>query len=481
MKNEEYICSLRLCLKAYLLSSVLCLFFFQFTFAQQADLGNHREGDTVVVNSKSYIIHKCKKGETAFTIADTYHVTVNELSQANKDAIYDLKKNTVLLIPVFQKKEEVKRKTAENISYKDSIYTIALLIPFNEGANYTPDSTLANGYSLNSSLERETISNLEFYEGAMTAIDSLKANGFKAHIMVIDAFDSSSVILAKLKPEVRNADLILTDLNQNLSGLLSNYSTGNKPQIVSCGFNTSLSLTGNKNAWFASPSSLTQCRQMGAYFAKESAAKNRIIIIKTAYSREIERVDAFYTYLAPGDDKLIVDTTTNPLKSWAGHMMKGKNNIVFLPTTNEAYVSDVINYLKSYAGEFEITLVGLPTWEYFQSVNPEDLQLLHTKIFSAVNISYESPPVEAFRKKFGEKYYTEPSESAFTGYDAMMFFGGQLITHGINFSEYGAGKIYIGLSTKFHFIKMPPLNGFENDYISILQFEGYGLKKLTDK
>ena len=139
--------------------------------------------------------------------------------------------------------------------------------------------------------------------------------------------------------------------------------------------------------------------QMGAYYAADKEAKNRFVIIKTAYSKEIERANAFYnggladaaTLLKQLIRPSSIQASSPGQTGWEIFLSKGKNNnVVFLPTTDESFASEVINILKKYNGAYEITFVGLPTWQYFQSVSPEDLRLLHTTIFSAVNISYES-------------------------------------------------------------------------------------------
>ncbi len=452
--------------------------------AQHQELNDRNEGDTVVINKKSYIIHKCQKGETVFSIAAKYHVSVNDLDNANKDIINNLKKNTVLLIPVSKKKEEVKKDEPKMILPKDIIYKIVLLIPFNENKNYTADSTLANGNFLNGTLERETTASLEFYEGVLTAVDFLKMKGFKARLSVIDVFDSASVTKVKLKTEVKDADIIITNLGQNLAVLLSNYAATDKPVIISCGINTSASLKGNSNSFFTSPASLLQCQQMGEYYKKESSKKDKFISITTSLPKEMERANAFNNAVANDNEltinKVKLDSATQPLKLKVSQFLsKGNNNIIFVPTTDEAFASNVISYLKTMSAEFEFTLVGLPTWQYFQSVNPEDLQLLHTTIFSAVDISYESSSVVAFRKSFRDKYFTEPSENAFVGYDAMLFFGEELLSHGINFSKHLIDKDFKGLSTSFRFVKEQGSNGFENNYISVLRFEDYALKKIN--
>ena len=72
--------------------SLFLILSFSVHFAQHADYKGRNEGDTVVVNKKIYTIHKCLKDETVFTIAAKYHVSVNELDNANKDVINNLKR-----------------------------------------------------------------------------------------------------------------------------------------------------------------------------------------------------------------------------------------------------------------------------------------------------------------------------------------------------------------------------------------------------
>src|SRR3954471_12380208 len=74
--------------------------------AQNAGYKDRNEGDTVVIKKSTYIIHKTKKGETLFTIAAHYHVSVNDMEKANKEVSGDIKKNTVILVPVHIAAEE---------------------------------------------------------------------------------------------------------------------------------------------------------------------------------------------------------------------------------------------------------------------------------------------------------------------------------------------------------------------------------------
>lgn len=59
-----------------------------------------RSTEKVVIRGRSYYIHKVEKGQTAFSIARAYFITVEMLHSENPDALYGLKEGQILKIPV---------------------------------------------------------------------------------------------------------------------------------------------------------------------------------------------------------------------------------------------------------------------------------------------------------------------------------------------------------------------------------------------
>jgi LysM repeat protein len=62
--------------------------------------------DKVIVAGRQYYIHTVKKGETAYSIAKAYGITVEELTEENPPVIYGVKTGQVLQIPVVERKPE---------------------------------------------------------------------------------------------------------------------------------------------------------------------------------------------------------------------------------------------------------------------------------------------------------------------------------------------------------------------------------------
>jgi LysM repeat protein len=59
-----------------------------------------RSKDKVIISGTPYYVHVVKKGETAYSIARAYNVTVEEINKENPPAVYGIKEGQALRIPV---------------------------------------------------------------------------------------------------------------------------------------------------------------------------------------------------------------------------------------------------------------------------------------------------------------------------------------------------------------------------------------------
>jgi LysM repeat protein len=65
-----------------------------------------RSKDKVMISGKAYYIHQVKKGETAYSIAKAYGISVEDLTRENPPAVYGIKDGQTLRIPVSLVTEE---------------------------------------------------------------------------------------------------------------------------------------------------------------------------------------------------------------------------------------------------------------------------------------------------------------------------------------------------------------------------------------
>lgn len=100
-------------LTAALLQVILMLFLVD---AADAQVVVEISKDKVIVAGRQYYIHTVKKGETAYSIAKAYGITVEELTEENPPVIYGVKTGQVLQVPVAERKPE--QTTADQISIR---------------------------------------------------------------------------------------------------------------------------------------------------------------------------------------------------------------------------------------------------------------------------------------------------------------------------------------------------------------------------
>ena len=84
--------------------------------------------DKVIVNGEEYFTHKVKRKETLYGISKQYNVTVEDINKANPEIINGLKKGQIIKVPVVKKKEtatNVDDQKKHTVQKGETFYSIA--------------------------------------------------------------------------------------------------------------------------------------------------------------------------------------------------------------------------------------------------------------------------------------------------------------------------------------------------------------------
>ncbi|HEY4785958.1 MAG TPA: LysM peptidoglycan-binding domain-containing protein, partial [Bacteroidales bacterium] len=197
---------------------------------------------------EKYVEYKVGRKETMYSISKDHNITVDELIAANPILnTGDLKKGQIIQIPVKSDTEiiaipivnipdTVKQETTtteqktpcENVKAFSETIKVAILLPiFIEGnetlAMLDSAMTEKGGEKMNyetNEFYQLTANLLEFYEGALMAIDSLKKAGMSVKLYVYDTGrDNQKINSILAKPEMARVDLIIGPLTYNQSSL----------------------------------------------------------------------------------------------------------------------------------------------------------------------------------------------------------------------------------------------------------------------
>src|SRR5436190_3181076 len=341
----------------FFLFRIFILVFFCFAMTavqgQEYTLTKKDTSEVRYINKKKFYIYKVDKGETFYSLGKKFGVTEAELLEFNPELKEGLKNKMKLWIPAspaLVSAPGVEEKKAE--APRDTSIDIALLLPLRIDKQFVTDDLLSDSLLLNESFDKETAASLEFYEGLLYALDEFtKTNKIKVRIRVCDTKDDSTSTLKWLKsPAVQKANVWIASGSNGILKLINQYSKAQKIPVLSASMNGAESMKDNPGSVAFLPGSLTQCKQMGKACSRLFKGSQCLLVQTTSpvNSKETERSKAFKEgwtedeknnlvkeislAKAPGIEKVLQDSLSS-----------SRANILFVPTSNESFVSSLLS------------------------------------------------------------------------------------------------------------------------------------------
>ncbi len=354
-------------------------------------------------------------------------------------------------------------------------FNIALLLPFNLDATSTVS---ADGY-----VTLDPVSQLcvDFYQGVLLALDTLKLNGLSVNLKVYDTFTDSLSITQFLKDSsMKSMDMVIGPAyNANLN-IVADFCQENSIHFISPMSSSPAVTIDHSFAFQIIPTAANQVKLFCEYFLKKNKHAS-FLILHTDSKLEKELANIFRDCLN-GEDSIyspqVSEYAKTSLKSSeiVSRLKFSSKNIIIIPSSDQAFVASTLAKLVDLQNKYEITVLGLPTWENFETFDLRKLDLLDVHYFTTNFVDFKEPNLIPIRQKFMSRFKTDPSVAAIQGYDIMLVFGSALLKFGRDFKEFdfsiGQKFNHNGLSLK----KYSPKDGFENMSIKIISFDNLTLK-----
>lgn len=202
---------------------------------QDVPQATKKEEETIVNMNDWKDMHKVERKETIFSISREYGITEEELIAANPELKKGkLKKGTFLFIPYGKNEKQAQQQEtttpvkeltneeafSQNEELKKDIKTIkaAVLLPFMAGSSTNQD---------------EQLRMVEYYEGFLMAVDSLKKQGVSIDLYTYDTKGKTATtnnILAK--KEMKEMDIIFGPANTQDIDALAAFADKNNIRLV---------------------------------------------------------------------------------------------------------------------------------------------------------------------------------------------------------------------------------------------------------
>jgi LysM repeat protein/ABC-type branched-subunit amino acid transport system substrate-binding protein len=475
---------------------------------------NKKPAELSANDTGHFILHKVEKGQTLYSITKQYGVSQEKIKVLNPELKDGLKVNQFIKIPSLKTKKDsvitdqnvkpviaaLANSSNENtintadaadrssLGYKNykgekkEEYTIAFFLPFHaDEANAIELEKIIKG---DAQFSTKTNVALQFYEGAILAIDSLKKQNLDAKIFFydVDEKDSLSMIAMLKKPELASMDLIIGPLYGSSFMPIANFAKEHEIAIVSPFTQVNKILFNNPYVSKVSPSITLHVEQM-AHFVVDTFKTQNIILINNSNTKEISFFNAFRN--TANADLLkagVLPSDTVKIASGRSNMQSmlsaSKLNIIILPSNNQSYVTEFISHLNSINREkFKIVLFGLQNWMNYDNLDFEYLNNLSLHIPANTFVDYKNASTQNFIQTYRSKYKTEPEMYVYQGFDVAYCFISLLQKEGSGFLKQLSANKYSGISSNYQFAQFPSESGFENKFVYILKYKDYQLIK----
>ena len=448
-----------------------------------------KEETTVKMNDWKDM-HKVERKETIFSISREYGITEEELIAANPELKNGkLKKGSFLFIPYgkneqksqqTESKPTVQELTNEEIfsRFEDSkkeIKTIkvAVLLPFMAG-------TSAN--------MEEQIRMVEYYEGFLMAVDSLKKEGVSVDLYTYDTKGKEATLNNILaRKEMKNMDIIFGPARSQDIDALATFADKNNIRLVIPFAPKVDQVFKNQHIYQVNTPQSYLYSEVYEHFNRKFSGCNVIFLNASNGDREKDEfIKGMKTGLKENGISYRDFTMTDNFYDITTVMDTLKNNI-FIPTSGKSTalvkILPQLTQIRRESPNYSMNLFGYPEWQTYTNDYLASFYEIDTYFYSSFYTNNLFPAAvnftHAYRRWYSKDMANIYPKYGMLGYDTGYFFLKGLSKYG-NKMEENLSSIHVTpIQTGFKFERVNNWGGFINRKVFFVHFsKDYELIKL---
>lgn len=366
------------------------------------------------------IDYEVQPKETLYSLSKKFDIAQGELITLNPDLQDGLKIGMILKVPsngtVISKVKDSVLVAKNKVNLLASVdkskqKNLVLLLPFNINKIET-DSVKTKTEQLKTNKFLNLT--LDFYAGALMAIDSAKVLGLPVNVKVYDVEStkySSNVASIISKNDFENVDAVVGPFQNSVvettAQLLTKYNT---PVISPLSKERGFPLS---NLYYTVPAEDRLRASMFDYFKSKNGNVVAIISAKKTTSKDFITANHPEVKQALINDKGALDVAL--LKT---QLVKGQKNFVLMEIEKASTIISITNILKGLQKEYDIQLA---VFELYDALNFEEIPMKNLTdlklLFPSATKVAETPEEKIFEKQFKKINNIYPNAAAKKGFD----------------------------------------------------------------
>lgn len=304
-------------------------------------------------------------------------------------------------------------------------------------ANLFLDSSFSGTtYKFTNQMPRHILPGLDFVQGALMAVDSLKTNK-RLEVVVYD-LRSAGQSLYKLK--ARNSfdslDMIIASVSGNEYRLMADIALQKKIPFVSATFPNDAGVINNPFTIIVNSTLPVHCEAIYNFILQNNPVANILYVRKKG--QQEDRLENYFnnynkgikgTRLLKWKNILLTDSFT--VADLSTNLDSEKVNVVICGSLDEIFGMRLATTANNLRKVFPLELMGMPTWDGMKDLNkPEFNELIY--FHSSTFFNTGTVKWNYFTKTFTEVTYGRPSDLAYKGYELSWHFINLLLRYDHN-------------------------------------------------
>ncbi|MFA5045535.1 MAG: LysM peptidoglycan-binding domain-containing protein [Paludibacter sp.] len=370
------------------------------------------------VENKRNGIHVVRAQETLYSLARLYNVKVIDIIRLNPGSSTKLTVGTELKIPKTEadaNKADILNNQFSNTDSSKSgsenkIIKIAFLLPFMLDQD-KPDLNLDRF--------------LDFYAGALIAVEKAKEQGISTEIYTYDTEKSDEKIMEVLSnPELKNMDLIIGPAFSNQVPAVAEFAKGNKINTL-IPFSSKVPEIDNNSYLFQFNPGTDLELKFTIDLLKKKYNKANIIFAElpgiSSFDEGRMKFEALQkVFIKERKQFSNINLTTSDEADFKSVLNKKEKNIIIFNTDKYAYINPFINPIKANSNNYDIVLFEPYNWK-----NQKD-KLAKNIYISPFRAEIDSTKLNDFDKYFAQLFYSnviiDSPRFDLLGYDLAYYF-----------------------------------------------------------
>ena len=428
-------------------------------------------------------MHKIQRKETVYSISRMYGITEEELIAANPEIKNKkLKKGKFLCIPYAQKQVAETPKTP--VQQDDSTLTDAQLFDKNKkeskkiatikAAVVLPFNTDGTGN------KDEQVRMVEYYEGFLMAVDSLKEKGVSIDLYTYDSGKTTASVNQVLsKPEMKTMDVIFGPAHADQVKPMADFAEKHNLRLVVPFTSKGDDVFNNPSVYqINTPQSYLYSEVYEHYLRKFPNAHVVFLDANTGHTDKVDFIKGLKEELKnrqmtfkelKGEDinpegmKLVVDSL--------------RENVIIPTSGRNVALIKILPQMIVTSREhpnYNMKLFGYPEWQTYTDDHLASFFELDTYFYSSFYTNNLFPEAIQFTNAY-RKWYSKDMANTFPkygmlGFDTAYFFLLGLHKYGTNFEENMNQMMITPIQTGFKFDRVNNWGGFINRKVFFVNF-----------